>query len=89
MYRQPKIVVFDEATSALDAHTEQEVSSEIGKLRGEVTMLIVSHHLPAVVDCDCIYVIAHGHIEDSGTHDELLGRCELYRDLYTLQTTFA
>ncbi len=89
LYRQPKIVVFDEATSALDAHTEQEVTGEIGKLRGEVTMLIVSHHLPAVVDCDRIYVIAHGHIEDSGTHDDLLGRCELYRDLYTLQTTFA
>lgn len=89
LYRQPKIVVFDEATGALDAYTEQEVSSEIEKLRGEVTMLMVSHRLPAVVNCDRIYVIAHGHVEDSGTHDELLGRCELYRDLYALQTTFA
>lgn len=89
LYRQPKILIFDEATSALDAHTEQEVSNEICKLRGEITMLIVSHRLPAVVACDHIYVIAHGHVEDSGTHYELLGRCELYRDLYTLQTTFA
>lgn len=89
LYRQPKIVVFDESTSALDAHTEQEVSAEIAKLRGEATMLIVSHRLPAVAECDRIYVIAHGCIEDSGTHTELLGRCELYRDLYTLQTTFA
>jgi ABC-type bacteriocin/lantibiotic exporter with double-glycine peptidase domain len=88
LYRQPKIVVFDESTSALDAHTEQEVSSEIAKLRGKVTMLIVSHRLPAVSDCDCIYVISQGCIKDKGTHTELLGRCELYRDLYTLQTTF-
>lgn len=89
LYRQPRIVVFDESTSALDAHTEQEVSGEIAKLRGEVTMLIVSHRLPAVAECDRIYVIAHGRIEDKGTHKELLDRCELYRDLYTLQTTFA
>lgn len=89
LYRQPKIVVFDESTSALDAHTEQEVSGEIAKLRGEVTMLIVSHRLPAVAECDRIFVIAHGRIEDSGTHNVLLDRCELYRDLYTLQTTFA
>ncbi|HEY3308696.1 MAG TPA: ATP-binding cassette domain-containing protein [Desulfuromonadaceae bacterium] len=89
LYRQPKIVVFDEATGALDAHAEQEVTNEIEKLRGEVTMLMVSHRLPAVVNCDRIYVIAHGHVEDSGTHAELLNRCELYRDLYTLQTTFA
>jgi len=89
LYRQPRIVVFDESTSALDAHTEQEVAGEIAKLRGAVTMLIVSHRLPAVAECDRIYVITHGHIEDSGTHNELLGRCELYRDLYALQTTFA
>ncbi|CAG1003575.1 Protein glycosylation K [Methylophilaceae bacterium] len=89
LYRKPKIVVFDESTSALDAHTEQEVSAEIAKLRGEITMLIVSHRLPVVAECDRIYVITHGCIEDSGTHKELLGRCELYRDLYSLQTTFA
>lgn len=89
LYRQPEIIVFDEATGALDAQTEQEVSSEIEKLRGVATILMVSHRLPAVVHCDRIYVIAHGSIEDSGTHAELLVRCELYRDLYSLQTTFA
>lgn len=89
LYRRPEIIVFDEATGALDAQTEQEVTNEIEKLRGEVTMLMVSHRLPAVVHCDRIYVIAHGSVEDSGTHSELLGRCELYRDLYALQTTFA
>jgi ABC-type bacteriocin/lantibiotic exporter with double-glycine peptidase domain len=89
LYRQPEIVVFDEATGALDAHTEREVSGEIAKLRGIVTMVMVSHRLPAVVDCDRIYVIAHGCVEDNGTHNELLDRCELYRDLYALQTTFA
>ena len=87
LYRQPKIVIFDEATSALDAQTEQEVSSEIGKLRGELTMVMVSHRLQAVVNCDRIYVLARGRVQDSGTHMELLGRCELYRDLYALQTS--
>jgi len=89
LYRQPNIIVFDEATSALDAHTEQEISSEIDKLRGEVTVLMVSHRLATVVNCDQIYVLSHGKIGDSGTHDELLDKCEMYKDLYALQTTFA
>lgn len=87
LYRQPKLVVFDESTSALDAQTALDLSKEIDKLRGKLTMLIVSHHLPSVSNCDQIYVIANGCIQDCGRHIELLNRCELYRDLYTLQTS--
>lgn len=89
LYREPEILVFDEATSALDAHTEKEITDEIAQLRGKVTMLIVSHRLSAVMDCNSVYVLAHGRIQDYGTHEELLERCDLYRELYMLQNTLA
>lgn len=89
LYRRPEILIFDEATSALDAQTEREVSNEIVKLQGELTLVMVSHRLHAVINCDRIYVLSHGRVQDRGTHLELLGRCELYRDLYALQTSLA
>lgn len=89
LYREPEILVFDEATSALDAHTEREITDEIERLRGNVTLLIVSHRLSAVMNCNCIYVLAHGQVRDYGTHGELLDRCDLYRELYMLQNTLA
>jgi ABC-type bacteriocin/lantibiotic exporter with double-glycine peptidase domain len=85
LYREPAILVFDEATSALDAHTERELSEEISRLRGEVTLLIVSHQLSAVMNCDRIYVLINGRVQDSGTHVELLQRCRHYKELYELQ----
>jgi ATP-binding cassette, subfamily B, bacterial PglK len=89
LYRQPTLLIFDEATSALDAQTEKEVSNEIGQLRGELTTVMVSHRLQAVMDCDQIYVITHGRVQNRGTHSELLAKCELYRDLYALQVSLA
>ncbi len=85
VYRQPKILVFDEATSALDAQTEREFLREIAALRGEVATVIVSHKISVVEDCDVIFVMSRGRIVDSGSHNELLQRCELYRELYQLQ----
>ena len=85
LYREPAILVFDEATSALDAHTERELTSEIARLRGEITLLVVSHQLSAVMKCDDIYVLCDGVVADHGTHQELIERCRLYRELYELQ----
>jgi len=85
LYRDPAILVFDEATSALDAHTERVLSEEISRLRGGVTLLIVAHQLSAVMNCDHIYVLINGSVQDHGTHTELLSRSRHYRELYELQ----
>jgi len=81
LYREPAILVFDEATSSLDTISERELTAEIAQLRGGITKIIVTHRLSTIVDCDQIYVLSRGAVLDTGTHQQLLARCELYRQL--------
>jgi ABC-type bacteriocin/lantibiotic exporter with double-glycine peptidase domain len=81
VYREPAILVFDEATSSLDSISERELTGEIAQLRGGITKIIVTHRLSTIVNCDRIYVLSKGTAVDSGSHRELLARCQLYRQL--------
>ncbi len=85
LYRDPQLLVFDEATSALDTISEDEISKEIEQLRKTISIVIVAHRLSTVVSCDVIYVMAHGYVVDAGSHQELLARCALYREMHVLQ----
>ena len=62
LYKGSRLIVFDEATSALDPETEASVIHSIQNLRGERTMIIISHRASAVAGCDRIYRIEDGHI---------------------------
>lgn len=77
----PTILVLDEATSALDADTEFKIMNSI-KERG-ITLIIISHRLSTIRDCDEIIVLKNGIVEDRGRHDELMERCDYYRDMIT------
>lgn len=74
---------FDEATSALDNETQEQIQKAIDNLKGEYTILIIAHRLSTVIDADKIFVIDDGKIIDSGTHQELLKKCEFYKNLYS------
>lgn len=84
-YREPAILVLDEATSALDPITEREIARELTALKGNITLLIVSHRISAVEDCDEIFVMAQGRIAARGRHDELLAASPLYKELFLSQ----
>ena len=86
VYRRPRILVFDEATSSLDTVTEAELSSEIEKMRSQMSVIIVAHRLSTVRSCDRIYVLAAGKIEACGTHEELLVASPTYQKLQFSQT---
>jgi len=58
LYNQPSLLILDEATSALDVSTEIEVMKAIQDLKEEITILIITHRLPALYFCDKIYEIA-------------------------------
>ena len=77
-----EIILFDEATSALDNETQSELQNAIENLKGEYTILIVAHRLSTVIDCDKIFVVDDGKILDSGSHKELLKKCDFYKNLY-------
>lgn len=66
------IVVLDEPTSALDPQHEQLITQTLRSLKGKRTIVIVSHRLSTVADCDQIFVMDEGSIVERGTHDQLL-----------------
>jgi ABC-type multidrug transport system fused ATPase/permease subunit len=74
------VLLLDEPTSALDAENEQLITQTLGKLKGVRTMIIVSHRLSTVADCDEIYVMDAGRIVERGTHEQLIAlRGQYYR----------
>ncbi len=84
--RDPKILVFDEATSNLDTHSERIIQDSLERIAVGRTTLVIAHRLSTIVDSDVIYVLRHGHIEEQGTHHELLAKDGLYAHLWSLQS---
>ena len=70
LYHNPKILVLDEATNALDIHTEQLVIDEIKKLRKDRTMIMITHRLNSVKECDNIILIEKGEIKQEGKFEQ-------------------
>ena len=71
LFREPAILILDEATSALDSKTEKVIQKSIDQLKGELTIVIISHRLSTVQNCDLIYVLKNGQLCESGTFNEL------------------
>ena len=82
----PKVLIFDEASSALDPESEAIVQNNLDKIREDKTMVIVSHRLSTIVGSDMILVFDEGKIVNSGSHKELLNKCEIYKNLWDQQT---
>jgi ABC-type bacteriocin/lantibiotic exporter with double-glycine peptidase domain len=81
----PKVLILDEATSALDPESEALVNANIQRIAKGRTMVIVSHRLSSLLDCDLIMVLDRGRTIDIGTHHELVERCAIYRHLWFQQ----
>jgi ABC-type bacteriocin/lantibiotic exporter with double-glycine peptidase domain len=81
----PKVLIMDEATSALDPESEALVNANIQRIAKGRTMVIVSHRLSSLLDCDLIMVLDRGRTVDIGTHHELVERCAIYRHLWFQQ----
>ena len=71
LYRKPDILILDEATSSLDYVTEKDIISSIDKLKKQLTIVIVSHRLSTIENCDKVFLISNGKIKDSGKLDYL------------------
>ena len=81
----PRIMILDEATSALDPESEALVNANLVRIGKGRTMVIVSHRLSSLVNCDLIMVLDQGKLIDVAPHDTLLGRCSIYRTLWNQQ----
>jgi ABC-type multidrug transport system fused ATPase/permease subunit len=81
----PKIVILDEATSSVDTETEILIRNAFSKLIKGRTSIIIAHRLSTIKHVDKIMVIDKGEIAEMGSHEELLAKKGIYRDLHQLQ----
>ena len=85
LLKDPKILILDEATSALDSISEHAIQDALeAMLRGR-TSLVIAHRLSTILKADRILVVANGAIAEQGTHEELLEKGGIYRELYETQ----
>lgn len=83
--KNPPILILDEATSALDTATEQAIQQSLNELAVGRTTLVIAHRLATIRHADRIVVVTEQGIQESGTHQELLGQDGVYRQLHDAQ----
>lgn len=81
----PKIVILDEATSSVDTRLELLIQHAMKKTMDGRTSFVIAHRLSTIRDADLILVMNHGAIVEQGTHEELLAKEGMYKDLYESQ----
>jgi ATP-binding cassette subfamily B protein len=81
----PRLLILDEATSALDPESEALVNANLQRIARGRTMVIVSHRLSSLTECNQILVLEKGQVVDIAPHKTLLERCALYRQLWAQQ----
>ncbi len=84
--KNPPILILDEATSAVDNETEAAIQRSLDRLVVGRTSLIIAHRLSTVRHAHCIYVLDHGRVVESGTHEQLVSHSGIYAALWRLQT---
>ena len=79
----PPVLILDEATSSIDTRTETLVQKGMDGLMVGRTAFVIAHRLSTVKNSDCIMVLEHGRIVESGTHEQMLAGKGRYYQLYT------
>lgn len=83
--KNPPILVLDEATSALDLESEALIQDSLDRLAHERTTIIIAHRLSTITHADNIFVIDHGEVVESGTHQRLIEQQGAYYNLFQVQ----
>ncbi len=85
LLKKPKIMILDDSTSAVDTQTDAMIRAGFRSYIPDTTKLIIAQRVASVKDADLIIVLDNGTVVDQGTHDELLARCEIYREVHDSQ----
>ena len=83
--KNPDILILDDSASALDFATDARLRAALRNLKGNKTIFIVSQRTSSIQFADKIIVMDDGQVVGIGTHEQLLGNCEIYREIYESQ----
>ncbi len=83
--KQPKILILDDATSAVDMATDEHIRRAMKSALPGTTKIIIAQRIASIMSCDRILILDEGKLSDIGTHDELMQRSAIYRDVYDSQ----
>lgn len=86
LVKDAAIYLFDDSFSALDFLTESRLRARLGECLSGKTQIVVTQRVTTAKNAGCIFVMDQGRLVDAGTHDQLLGRCPVYREIYLSQT---
>jgi ATP-binding cassette subfamily B protein len=78
----PRILILDDSTSAVDSATEDQIQRAIQQVLEGRTTLLITHRLSQIRRADRILVLQQSQIVDQGSHEDLMGRCDLYRRIF-------
>jgi ATP-binding cassette subfamily B multidrug efflux pump len=81
----PEVLILDEATSSVDTRTEALIQSAMNDLQKNRTSFVVAHRLSTIRNAEQIIVVNHGHIIETGNHEQLMAKNGFYADLYNSQ----
>ncbi len=83
--KKPEIFIFDDSFSALDYKTDKKLRKALKKEVSEATKLIVAQRVGTIIDADLIIVLENGRMVGSGTHEQLLKTCTVYKEIASSQ----
>jgi len=85
--KRPEIYIFDDSLSALDYKTDAAIRKALKKETGNATVLIVTQRVSTIMGAEQIVVLDKGEIAGTGTHNQLMENCEVYREIALSQLT--
>ena len=85
MLKKPAILILDDSTSAVDSDTEGRIRDSFSRELADTTVFIIAQRISSVVNADKIIVLNEGTVESIGTHEELMVRSPIYKEIYTSQ----
>ena len=82
MLKNAPIIILDEATAYTDPENEAIIQKSVSKLVAGKTLIVIAHRLSTITDSDQIVLVNNGQIEAKGSHEQLLERSELYKEMW-------
>ncbi len=85
LMQQAPVMIFDDSLSAVDAETDTKIRTALRETLESATVILVSHRITTLMQADRILVLDDGRVSDLGTHQELISRPGIYKDIYDIQ----